>query len=202
MAKQVSVVFLVKDPPISRLAALVEYLRPIADQFIIVVDDRTATEEVETMLKWEGVEIVMFKWCNDFSAARNAALPHVRNPWTLHVDPDELPSYEAMKYIEKVTAPDGPKGPVAYIFWFKNFWGGTLGESAPYHWHIRLWRSGIGKWYRNVHELVALHGAEESNTRGSLAAHAPESAYFIHSKPADKVEVDQAYYERLGERSL
>jgi hypothetical protein len=202
MAKQVSVIFLVKNPPMSRLAALVEYLRPIADQFVIVVDDRTDTESVKVMQSWPGVETVAFTWVDDFAKARNAALPYVRNPWTLHVDPDELPSVEAMKYIERVTDPDAPKMPLGYVFWFRNFWGGVLGPSENYHWHIRLWRTGHGRFYRAVHELVELDGMNESHTRGTRAPHAPEAAYFIHSKPTDMIESDQAYYELLGERSL
>lgn len=199
---QVSVIFLVKDPPIDRLAALVEYLRPIADEFVVVVDTRTREDDIEVMSSWDGVKIVPFEWCDDFAAARNAALPHVTNPWTLHLDPDELPSIYAMAHIAEVTHPDKYTFPLAYIYWFKNWWGGVEGPEEDYHWHIRLWRTGRGKFYRPVHELVMLDGQQEPMTRGTVAAFAPKQAVIIHSKPADKVWSDQDYYETLGERSL
>lgn len=201
MTKQVSVIFLVKSPPIDRLAALVEFMRPVADQFVIVVDTRTTEEDTLIMAAWKGVVIVPFEWCDDFAAARNAALPYVTNPWTLHLDPDELPSYEAMGFISNVTW--NMSGPLAYIFWFVNWWGGVEGPKMPYHWHIRLWQSGHGKFYRKVHELVELDGKQETSTRRTPVAElAPMTAYIIHSKPAAMLEPDQALYEKLGERSL
>jgi hypothetical protein len=202
MTKPVSVIFLVKDPPMDRLAALVEYMRPVADQFVLVVDDRTDEEDVEIIKTWDGTVIVPFKWCDDFAAARNAALPHVTNAWTLHLDPDELPSIAAMNYIAAVTDPECPDPAVGYVFWFFNWWGGILGELAPYHYHIRLWRSGHGRFYRRVHELVMLDGKNESQTRGNIAKMVPADRYFIHSKPKERIEVDQDLYDRLGERSL
>jgi hypothetical protein len=202
VTKPVSVIFLVKDPPLDRLAALVEYMRQVADQFVIVVDDRTSGEDVDTMLTWDGVVIVPFKWRDDFSAARNAALPHVTRPWTLHLDPDELPSIPAMEYIAGVTDPANPDTSIAHVFWFFNWWGGRLGDVMPYHYHIRLWRTGHGKYYRKVHELVELDGKTEDQTRGNIAKMVLPQNYIIHSKPQVAIEKDQALYERLGERSL
>jgi len=202
MSKPVSVIMLVKDPPIDRLAALVEYMRPVADQFVIVVDSRTDTDDYDIMATWAGVELVNFDWCDDFSAARNAALPHVKNPWTLHLDPDELPTLGAMEYIALVTHPNAVDAPVGHAFWFFNWWGGVLGDPMPYHYHIRLWRSGHGKFYRKVHELVMLDGKNEVQTRGITVKMVPADRFIIHSKPADKLKADQDYYEQLGEKSL
>jgi hypothetical protein len=198
--KQVSVVMLVKDPPIDRLAALVEYMREVSDEFIIVVDDRTDAMLVNIMAGWYDVKIVPFTWIDDFSAARNAALPHVTRPWTLHLDPDELPTFAMMQHIKEVTAPDA-NSPLAFIYWTPNWWGGTKGDEQPYHWHIRLWKTDHGHWYRRVHELVSLNQMEESMTRGNIAVHAPKSAYLIHSKAWDDAIAAQDYYEKLGERS-
>lgn len=201
MNKQISVIFLVKDPPIDRLAALVEYLRTVADQFIFVVDDRTSKSDVETILTWPGTKVVMFEWHDDFAAARNAALPHVDRPWTLHLDPDELPSVGMIVHLLDTTEPGNREAALAYMYWFENWWGGMKGEQHEYHWHIRLWKSGHAKFYRAVHELVMLDGQYENVTRNKVAIKAPLSAYVIHSKSAERLEVDQAYYDSLGERS-
>jgi glycosyltransferase involved in cell wall biosynthesis len=199
--KPVSVIFLVKDPPLERLAALVEYMRAVADEFIVVIDDRTADATVTIIRDWPGVKHVMFRWCDDFAAARNAALPLVTRPWTLHLDPDELPSFEMMQHIKQVTERNAER-PIAFTYWTPNWWGGKKGEEMPYHWHIRLWQTGHGEFYRAVHELVRLDGMEESMTRGTLAVEAPREARLIHSKGWEDAVAAQDYYETLGERSL
>ena len=196
----VSVVYLVKDPPIDRLALQVEYLRAVADEFVFSVDDRTDPETIRVMESWPGVKTQLITWRNDFSWARNQALPLVTRPWTLHLDPDELPSFEAMNFILRVTGNDQPPKPMGYTFWFLNWWGGIMGEQLNYHWHTRLWKSGHGKWYRRVHELVSIDNKPEP--RGSLLRNAPREAYIIHSKPLEAIERDQSLYEQLGERSL
>ncbi len=45
----VSAAFLVKDPPLDRLVALIELLRPVVTDYVIVVDDRTAVETADIM---------------------------------------------------------------------------------------------------------------------------------------------------------
>lgn len=195
-SKQVSVIFLVKDPPLDRLAALVEYLRVVSDEFIFVVDDRTDPSDTSIIQSWPDTIVVPFTWIDDFAAARNAALPLVTRPWTLHLDPDELPSMAMMQHILEVTAPDR-SGPVAWLYWFRNFWGGVLGPAMEYHWHIRLWKSGHGQFYRKVHELVRLDGQDERVTRNSKAIKAPELACVIHSKPADRITADTELYSQI-----
>lgn len=198
--KTVSTILLVLDPPLERLAALVEYLRTVSDEFIIVVDTRTNAEAVNIMSEWYDVKLVPFEWCDDFAAARNAALPHVTRPWTLHVDPDELPSFELMEFIAQATTSD--EGPTGWLIWTPNWWGGVKGPEEPYHWHLRLWKSGHGRFYRRVHELVELDGQNEQWSRGVTALMAPKKARLIHSKPWDRLYIDQDYYESLGERSM
>src|SRR5512146_3075815 len=100
----ISAAFLVKDPPMDRLSMLVEYLRPVVTDFVVVVDDRTAAELSSQIASWEGATVVPFHWCDDFSAARNAGLPFAKGDWTLIVDPDELPSAAMLDFIRTVDA--------------------------------------------------------------------------------------------------
>lgn len=192
----VSVAYLVKDPPLDRLAAQVEYLREIADEFVFSVDDRTDPETIDIIQSWPGVKTTMITWRNDFAWARNQALPLITNPWTLHVDPDELPTYKAITFIKGITEPGATKA-LGYQFWTPNWWGGIKGTELPFHWHVRMFKSGHGLWYRKVHELVMLDRKQEGNTRGSICPPAPRDAYIIHSKAADRFEVDQALYTQI-----
>ena len=186
----VSAAWLVKDPPMDRLALLVEYLRPVVSQHVFVVDDRTAAETVDAMSHWRDVTLVPFRWCDDFSEARNAALPHCTGDWILVVDPDEMPSLGMLEFIRMVDAVQQDNvewqgntywAPLGYLFFTKNFYGGVQGPEFEEHWHCRLFKAG-GRFYKPVHELVALRGLPEDVTRQTpLLPKAPLSAYLIHS---------------------
>ena len=62
-------------------------MRGFADQ-IVVVDTGSNDRTVE-IAEEHGAEVHLFAWCDDFSAARNAALEHVRGDWVLVLDADE-----------------------------------------------------------------------------------------------------------------
>lgn len=199
----VTAALLVLDPPIDRLAALIEYLRPVVSDVVIVVDDRTAVEAADVMSAWRDVTLVPFRWVDDFSAGRNAALPHAKGDWILHVDPDELPSAAMLAFIGMVdAAPQSDvlwqgslyRAPRGYLFFTRNFFGGVRGEEWEEHWHCRLFRRDAGRWYKPVHEQVALDGQPESDTRGTpILPKAPLGAALIHAKPADRTADDELY---------
>jgi glycosyltransferase involved in cell wall biosynthesis len=199
----VTAAFLVKDPPIDRLALLVDYIRPVVREFVFVIDDRTQPDTIRKIESWPDVKTVMYEWNDDFAAARNAALPLVTSKWVLHLDPDELPSAIMLGHIDWVAKGNVDPETMGILYWTVNYWGGEKGEEMPYHWHCRLFRAGHGRWYRRVHELVELDGQTEDQTRRTIIMpEAPKAAYLIHSKPEDRLIVDQDYYEQLGERSL
>ncbi len=197
----VSAAFLVKDPPLDRLALLVEYLRPIVTEYVIVVDDRTAVETADVMSIWRGVTLVPFRWVDDFAEARNAALPHCTSDWVLHLDPDELPSAAMLDFIAMVDAQSqedvdwqGSRymAPRGYLFFTQNYFDGRQGEEWEEHWHCRLFRRDSGYWYKQVHEQVALEGMPEDRTRGTpLLPKAPRAAYLIHSRMNDAAKDEQ-----------
>ena len=202
-----SVAFLVRNPPMDRFAALVEYLRIVATE-VVIVDTGSSPEDVAIMRSWSdrfehGVKVIEAEWENDFAKARNIGLEACTQEWTLVVDPDEIPSVGMVSHIAAVlrneVARPSAKG---WLYWTVNYWGGQKGPEKPYHWHTRLFRTGHGKFYRKVHELVALDGAPERTTRGTaILPNAPPLAYLIHSKAADKIAEDDALYERLGKKS-
>ena len=55
----------------------------------IVVVDTGSTDATVEIAKSAGAKVVHFPWNGDFSAARNAALPHVTGQWILVLDADE-----------------------------------------------------------------------------------------------------------------
>jgi hypothetical protein len=198
----VTAAFLVKDPPLDRLALLHEFLRPIVSEFVIVVDDRTAVEAADVMAGWAAVTLVPFTWVDDFATARIAALPHVHGEWVLHLDPDEMPSvamYDFIRTVDAVPQADvlwqgslypAPRG---YLFFTKNFFDGRQAAEYEEHWHCRLFRARAGAWYKPVHEQVMLDGKPEHQTRGTpLLPKAPLGAYLVHSR-MNEGERDETY---------
>jgi GT2 family glycosyltransferase/glycosyltransferase involved in cell wall biosynthesis/tetratricopeptide (TPR) repeat protein len=69
------------------LGSCLASVRGLATQ-IVVVDTGSADRTVE-IAREHGAEVFDFAWCDDFSAARNAALEHVTGDWVLVLDADE-----------------------------------------------------------------------------------------------------------------
>jgi glycosyltransferase involved in cell wall biosynthesis/Tfp pilus assembly protein PilF len=69
------------------IAQCLNSVRAIAQQ-IVVVDTGSSDRTVE-IAKELGAEVHSFTWCDDFSAARNAALAHATGDWILALDADE-----------------------------------------------------------------------------------------------------------------
>ncbi|MEW6158990.1 MAG: glycosyltransferase [Verrucomicrobiota bacterium] len=68
----------------------------IAQQIVVV--DTGSTDRTVEIARELGAEVYAFTWCDDFSAARNAALERARGEWVLVLDADEelLPASHAV----------------------------------------------------------------------------------------------------------
>lgn len=190
---------IVKDEPVDRLAMLVEYMKPVVSR-VIIADTGSVKNETEVYRSW-GVDAYDFPWGDDFSAARNSTLHRLEShddvEWVLHLDADELPSYEMMKHLLwiKDNAPTRVKG---YQIFTTNFWGGEHGIEHPAHWHVRLFRREHGEWYKPLHEQVMLDGKREEQAGNALEKMAKE-AHLIHSKPQEKLDTSALLYKRIEE---
>lgn len=69
------------------LAQCLKSVQGLAQQIIVV--DTGSTDRTVEIAKEHGAEVHSFTWCDDFSAARNAALEHVTGDWVLALDADE-----------------------------------------------------------------------------------------------------------------
>lgn len=207
MTLDLSVAMLVRDPPMDRLAMLVDYMSSVASEFVIV-DTGSSREDLQKMVLFNKapwglpkVTILPREWKDDFAWARNEALPYITRSWTLILDPDELPSRGMVNELERIV--NGPIDGQAtgYLFFTRDYYDGRLDPPAEYQWHVRLFKSGRGRFYRALDELVALDGRPEHETRGTPALpKAPKGAYLIHSKAGSAVEQSQRLYERIREK--
>jgi glycosyltransferase involved in cell wall biosynthesis len=195
---------LVRNPPMDRLAQQVEYMSAVASEFIIV-DTGSSDYDLETMNEWNKhpfglpkVAIIRRPWKDDFAWARNEALPFVTRSWTLILDPDELPSLFLMEFIRDTVTSGGDPRAIGYLVYTPDYYNGRRDPYYEYQWHVRLFRSGRGRWYRALDELVELDGRGEHETRGTiLLPKAPPDATLIHSKGGPYIEQSNVLYERL-----
>jgi glycosyltransferase involved in cell wall biosynthesis/FMN phosphatase YigB (HAD superfamily)/Tfp pilus assembly protein PilF len=85
-APRLSVCLIVKNEE-EFLAQCLKSVRGLASQIIVV--DTGSTDRTVEIAKEFGAEIYSFAWCDDFAAARNAALEHATGDWILVFDADE-----------------------------------------------------------------------------------------------------------------
>jgi len=80
-------VFLITKNEERFIGQCLESVRDIASQ--IVVMDTGSNDWTKSIAERFGAEVHAFDWCDDFSAARNAALDKVTGDWVLMLDADE-----------------------------------------------------------------------------------------------------------------
>ncbi len=68
-----------------------ESLKPIMEQVDseLIIVDTGCDEETHAILLEYTKQIIKFKWCKDFSKARNAGLEKAKGEWFLYIDDDE-----------------------------------------------------------------------------------------------------------------
>ena len=62
-------------------------IRGVADEIVVV--DTGSTDDTPEIARQAGARVFHFDWCDDFAAARNAALDHAQGRWILQIDADE-----------------------------------------------------------------------------------------------------------------
>jgi hypothetical protein len=88
------------------LKRCLDSVQGIAQQ--IVVADTGSTDRTRAIAQAAGAHIVDFPWCNDFSAARNAALQAARGRWILVLDADEFVAPESCSLLREITGDPSP----------------------------------------------------------------------------------------------
>lgn len=71
---------------------------------IVIVDTGSTDKTKEFAKSFPKVKVVEFQWCDDFSAARNAAFCHITSEWVFWVDADEYLFEEDIKCVREAAA--------------------------------------------------------------------------------------------------
>jgi tetratricopeptide (TPR) repeat protein len=69
------------------IAGCLDSARPFVDEIVVI--DTGSTDRTVEIARAHGARVEHFTWCNDFSAARNAAIDAVTANWVLMLDADE-----------------------------------------------------------------------------------------------------------------
>ncbi len=128
------------------LAQCLESVRGIANQIVVV--DTGSTDRTVEIARERGAEVYSFPWCDDFSAARNAALEHATGDWILILDADEeMPASQH----EALRADMKKSGAIAYRLPLTNQGRESEGQSfLP-----RLFRNvPNASYFGRIHEQI------------------------------------------------
>jgi glycosyltransferase involved in cell wall biosynthesis len=69
------------------IADCLDSARPYVDEVIVV--DTGSTDRTREIAREHGARVEQFEWCDDFAAARNAAIDHATTDWIFMLDADE-----------------------------------------------------------------------------------------------------------------
>ena len=113
---------------------------------VVLVDTGSTDESVDVALA-HGATVLHRPWDNDFSAARNRGLDHLRARWVLYIDADEEVQPCDVTAVRR--AIDDSQGVAGYMVKFAARVGWT-----PY-WEYRIWRHRDDVRFRGrIHETV------------------------------------------------
>lgn len=103
-------------------------VKKVADE-LIVVDTGSVDDSVAVARRF-GARIGYFKWCDDFAAARNAAVAMATSHWILSLDADEELLPESVQALRDIVAIDPVEPTVATVRALSTFDSGEVDVAA------------------------------------------------------------------------
>ena len=99
---------------------LAECLTPVAHLFdeIVIVDTGSQDATVEIARRFTP-HVHFFEWCDDFAAARNAALKHATGEWIFWLDADDRLDAENVERLSRLLGSLNEQ-PQAFMFAFRR----------------------------------------------------------------------------------
>lgn len=140
------------------LARLLDCVKQFADEIIIV--DTGSTDRTKDIAKKYTDKIYDFKWCDDFSKARNFSFSKATCDYQMWLDADDFVTH---KNIQKILELKQSKETETDVYMFK-YSTGFDANNTPFLTYFRerlLKRTDCFKWAGFVHEAIAPFGKIE-----------------------------------------
>jgi glycosyltransferase involved in cell wall biosynthesis len=142
----VSVALIVKNEEFI-LGRCLESLRNAVDE--IIVTDTGSEDATKEVAKRYTDKVYDFKWCDDFSAARQFSTDHATGDWVVWVDADDV--VLDAENIRRLT--DGARPDICGFDWLYVYERDTWGNSLCETWRTRcVRREGPFRWVGRIHE--------------------------------------------------
>lgn len=130
--------------------------RRLADEIIVV--DTGSTDNTKQIAHDLGASVYDFKWCDDFSTARNFAIRQAAKDWVMVVDADDLIEPRSIQKIKHTLNQAGSKTAVISL---PYIYGQTENNSGQMAWLPRLWRRSLNlKYVYPIHEYLDFSGVD------------------------------------------
>jgi len=161
-----SLCMIVKDEQ-EFLPDCLESVRNIADQ-IVIVDTGSIDNTVEIARRY-GAKVHYFKWCDDFSAARNESIKYASGDWIFWIDADERLLPESIPELKSMMKYENK--PVIYKVHIRNIIKDGQNHSLSNAHRLFNNNRGIsfsGRIHEQVSPSVAKLGGEERDSNIGL----------------------------------
>jgi glycosyltransferase involved in cell wall biosynthesis len=148
----------------------------------IVIVDTGSTDSTCDIARSYNADVRVFEWCDDFGAARNFALSHVKTPWTIWLDADDLVlNPQVIKHWCELARKQR----------INALWSTYLQDAACYQRRLQIFKTKDFSWQGYVHENpIAKNQA--------LALHEFTDLKVEHRKPKGRTkEAAQKYLDIL-----
>lgn len=129
-----------------------------------IVVDTGSTDRTAEIAKEMGAKVYRFKWCDDFSAAKNYAIDQASGEWIAFLDADEYLSEEdaekLMKTLEKIEKMKGIERP----HFIRCSWVQLEEDGKPFSVSVqdRIFRNLPEiRYHGKIHEQIGLPGGED-----------------------------------------
>jgi glycosyltransferase involved in cell wall biosynthesis len=205
----ISLCMIVKNEA-DKLKPMLEAHNNYVDDIIIV--DTGSTDNTKEIAKSFTDKVFDFKWCDDFSKARNQSLKFAKSDWILVLDADELVSPKDMEQIVSLSKQEMKKE--CYLFTQRHYCNEAVSESVPCsgeypEYELKLkhyYESNVVRFFpknRNLYFTYCVHELVEPQAERNSYRIVPTNILIHHYGQILPSTKDKSkFYIRLGEKKL
>jgi glycosyltransferase involved in cell wall biosynthesis len=133
------------------VAQCLESVRPVVDELIVI--DTGSNDDTRDIARSYGARVADFSWCDDFAAARNAAIDLASHPWVLSMDADDTVDQANRARLAAIFDGLGEDN-AGYLMQCASL--GQHGTVISSVGHVRLFRNDPRiRWEHRIHEQIA-----------------------------------------------